>query len=350
MVKRFEALDAFRGLAALMVAVFHLNVIGFVSELTIVRNASFFVEFFFVLSGFVIAYSYGEKINNNHKLKEFAVKRFARIWPLHFFMMVLFFPFALANLFLGIDLGERFSLYSFASSFFLVQSFTMISDSWNITAWSISTEFYTYLIFGALCLLPSFHKKPYIPLMIVFTSFSLMLLKFDINNSIFRCLSSFFLGNLACRYYLKFNVKPWMEWFTIILIIVSLSFYQGKALTYFMPFIFFITVIVFSHESGMVSRALKMKYFQVLGVLSYSIYLTHAWFISGVKSVSIITEKVLNYKFMHTIDGVRYIDFGFGFNDMIFIPFLGVVIGFSMFTYKFVELKFQKMINKSYFT
>ena len=46
-----------------MVAVFHLNVIGFVSELTIVRNASFFVEFFFVLSGFVIAYSYGEKIN-----------------------------------------------------------------------------------------------------------------------------------------------------------------------------------------------------------------------------------------------------------------------------------------------
>ncbi|CAH7217580.1 Acyltransferase family protein [Vibrio chagasii] len=348
MIKRFDALDAFRGLAALMVAIYHLKVIGVVSELTIVKNSSLFVEFFFVLSGFVIAYSYGDRIKSYKQFKDFSIKRFARVWPLHFFMMVLFIPFVIANLTLGIDLGERFSLYSFLSSFFLVQSFTMVSDSWNVTAWSISTEFYTYLIFGLLCLMPNFHRKPYTSILIVIVSFTFLSLKLDINNSMFRCLASFFLGNLAFRYYLSFKVKPWMEWASIILLIFTLSYYQGRELLFVMPFFFFVTVIVFAHESGVVSKALKMKYFQVLGVLSYSIYLTHAWFISGIKAISIMSEKVINYKFINTIDGVRLIDFGFGFNDFIFIPFLLVVIGFSFFTHRFVELKAQKIINKAY--
>ncbi len=349
MNKRFEALDAFRGIAALMVAIFHFNVIGVISELTIIRNSFLFVDFFFVLSGFVISYSSIDKLNNINDVKSFSVKRFARIWPLHIFMVLLFIPFALVNIFVGVDFGDRFSLYSFIASFFLIQSFVMIGDSWNIPAWSISTEFYTYLIFAFLWLLPLFRNKLILSLAIIFISFIFIRFGFGINISIFRCLASFFLGHLAFRYYQKINVKPWMEWAILGAVISLLSYSQSENLTYIMPFLFFLLVVIFSHETGSISNILKGKHFQMLGVLSYSIYLTHLWFVACLKSLSIITDKLLHYQFMYTIDGVRKIDFGFGFNDFIFIPFLAIVIITSKFTYQFIEVKSQKYINDIYF-
>ncbi len=93
---------------------------------------------------------------------------------------------------------------------------------------------------------------------------------------------------------------------------------------------------------------LKKKHFQVLGVLSYSIYLTHAWFISAIKSLSILTDRVIGYQFMYVVGGVRKIDFGFWINDFSFIPFLSVVIIFSSITYKFIEMRYQKKILESY--
>ena len=55
---RLVALDSLRGLCALMVALMHINSISHISESTLVRQSWLFVDFFFVLSGFVIAHSY----------------------------------------------------------------------------------------------------------------------------------------------------------------------------------------------------------------------------------------------------------------------------------------------------
>lgn len=348
-MKRFESLDAFRGIAALMVAIFHLNVIGVISNIPLIRNSFLLVEFFFVLSGFVISYSYNNKVKNIHDLKDFTVKRFARIWPLHIFMTLLFIPFALANIILGLDLSDRFSLYSFISSFFLIQSFTMTGDSWNLVAWSISSEFYTYILFGALSILPFFNKRALLPIIIIFMSLLLLNMDLGINKSIFRCLPSFFLGCLAFRYYRKLTIKPWMEFASITLAVIPLSFFQGDFLYSLMPLLFFIMVIVFSHETGSISKVLKLKPFQILGVLSYSIYLTHAWFIAVLKSLSILVDKFFGYNFMLIIDNVRFIDFNVSFNDLVFIPYLGIVIIFSYITHRYIEMPYQKKILNFYF-
>jgi len=59
---RFTALDGWRGIAACMVVLFHVRAPSHVSELALVRNSFLFVDFFFVLSGFVIAATYAERL------------------------------------------------------------------------------------------------------------------------------------------------------------------------------------------------------------------------------------------------------------------------------------------------
>src|SRR4051812_33078945 len=53
--ERFASLDGWRGIAACMVALFHVRANGHISELELVKNAHLFVDYFFVLSGFVMA-------------------------------------------------------------------------------------------------------------------------------------------------------------------------------------------------------------------------------------------------------------------------------------------------------
>ena len=87
---RFLALDSLRGLLALFVVLFHLPVDSHVRDLPLVMHGYLFVDYFFVLSGFVIAHSYGSRIEDGRQGRDFLIKRVARVWPLHAVMLGLF--------------------------------------------------------------------------------------------------------------------------------------------------------------------------------------------------------------------------------------------------------------------
>lgn len=75
---RIVSLDGLRGLAALLVAVYHLPFIfGFK-----VTHAYLAVDFFFILSGWVMAHSYEERIRLGMPFRVFLHNRFARLYPL----------------------------------------------------------------------------------------------------------------------------------------------------------------------------------------------------------------------------------------------------------------------------
>ena len=80
--QRFAVLDGWRGLCALLVALYHLNVVSPFLDNGLIRHAYLFVDFFFVLSGFVITHTYWGKLTDAGALGDFTVRRFARIWPL----------------------------------------------------------------------------------------------------------------------------------------------------------------------------------------------------------------------------------------------------------------------------
>ena len=78
-MNRFSALDSFRGICALLVALFHLSAASHFFYLPFVRNAGIFVDFFFVLSGFVLAHAYSHKIQTAEDLKIFLIRRVGRL-------------------------------------------------------------------------------------------------------------------------------------------------------------------------------------------------------------------------------------------------------------------------------
>ncbi len=83
--RSFHTLDGLRGVAALAVAVIHIT--GFTHRNFLGGRHIVFgglaVDFFFVLSGFVIAHAYGRKLTQGMGLGGFLRVRIIRLWPLY---------------------------------------------------------------------------------------------------------------------------------------------------------------------------------------------------------------------------------------------------------------------------
>ncbi len=76
-----RSLDLCRGLAAIAVLFYHMDFLLF-GEQTLLKRGYLCVDFFFLLSGFVIANSYERRLGHSLEVFEFVVLRVARLWPL----------------------------------------------------------------------------------------------------------------------------------------------------------------------------------------------------------------------------------------------------------------------------
>lgn len=76
---RFHALDAMRGIAALTVLIFHA---GFISGSETMPHAYLAVDFFFLLSGFVLGRAYEDRLRGNLSAARFIEMRLIRLYPL----------------------------------------------------------------------------------------------------------------------------------------------------------------------------------------------------------------------------------------------------------------------------
>jgi peptidoglycan/LPS O-acetylase OafA/YrhL len=76
----YPTFDALRGGAALVVATMH---VGSVAKYPLFHHAYLAVDFFFVLSGFVIAGAYDSELRSSMRFRDFAWRRFVRLWPLY---------------------------------------------------------------------------------------------------------------------------------------------------------------------------------------------------------------------------------------------------------------------------
>jgi peptidoglycan/LPS O-acetylase OafA/YrhL len=143
--RRIPSLDGLRGIAAIAVMAFHFNIFFLPqARLPFVGRGYLAVDLFFLLSGFVMAHVYGLKLASNWRAhwEEFAIARFARIYPLFALTLLAVMIVHLSDPRLS---PVSFSVRSLALQPILLQQWSGLS--WNYPSWSISTEVEAYFFF-----------------------------------------------------------------------------------------------------------------------------------------------------------------------------------------------------------
>lgn len=145
-------LTGLRFLAAAMVVLFHFSNIGNPVLRNFVHHGAFGVTVFFVLSGFILAYSYASKPGEMRgSAKNFWAARVARLYPTYLLGIAMMVPVVLQRQ--GDAVSVQFS--SGVLSLILVQawfhSFGLDWGMWNPPGWSLSAEAFFYLLFPFVC-------------------------------------------------------------------------------------------------------------------------------------------------------------------------------------------------------
>ncbi|WP_066625614.1 acyltransferase family protein [Brevundimonas vesicularis] len=152
--ERLPALTSVRFLFALGVVLFHyqLNIVQpGDAGLALIERARLAVDFFFILSGFVLAHVYGAAVRSGtYDHGRFLIARLARIYPAHIAMLAFMAVLAIAAVFLNQTFdAESYSMVGFLQAVLLIHAWfpATTPNEWNGPSWSLSAEWAAYLAF-----------------------------------------------------------------------------------------------------------------------------------------------------------------------------------------------------------
>lgn len=151
---RLDALTGMRFFAAAHVVAFHFARTAFPSAPAPVENlrASGYtaVSLFYVLSGFILAYHYLDRIDRDGA-RPFWIARIARVYPAYLFALLLLVPMALHPAWGALAFGPASTfakLVTGCAHALMIQAFVpQLVTSWNLPGWSVSVEAFFYFCF-----------------------------------------------------------------------------------------------------------------------------------------------------------------------------------------------------------
>lgn len=345
-MKRFVALDSLRGICAIMVAIYHFSAKSYLADVPFIENGYLFVDFFFVLSGFVIASSYGDKLRNGFSIAQFMFLRLGRLYPLHIFVLCLYLPIAMSG---------GYSWPDFWITAFLLQAFSHGElGNWNPPSWSISAEVWTYLLFALLCRF-SGRWLPWLlgasiiamPPLLAWNSDRYLNVCFE--GALMRCLFGFSMGALAFMYWngrrpsISSGLATALEIVTASASLLIVSIAAAGPLSFLCPPVFVVTILVFACEDGAISSFLKTRSLTTIGMLSYSIYMTHMFVQARLLNVIGFLAKHVWLPISKEASGTQTISSDiFLMTDLTIFLMIVVVLGFAYLTFSLVEEPFRR--------
>ncbi|TPM41490.1 acyltransferase [Mesorhizobium sp. B2-3-4] len=366
--ERFQVLDSWRGICALLVALFHFPTASAISQSSFVGSSYLFVDFFFVLSGFVIASSYANRLSRPQEVARFALVRFGRIYPLHLVMLAAFAGFELLRLVLpqlhgagAAPFTGGFDLKSLVANLFLLQGMGFEDRlTWNAPSWSISAEFFAYLLFAGVVFIAG--ARAWIWFVAAAVTAPLFLLGFSTHHmdvsydfGFIRCLYGFSLGALLAWFQhdsiagarqLLVRCGPRMSWtvaeivmVAVIVVFVSLAGDNDAGIA--APLVFVLALFLFAHEGGWISALLRTPFMLTLGALSYSIYMVHIFVQARLINVAGLVERKLGLGLVGDIvlRGQPAAGFGAGWTGTVaIVVMLAATIAMSWITWRLVEM------------
>jgi peptidoglycan/LPS O-acetylase OafA/YrhL len=282
--KHFDALDSLRGIAAVVVALFHIQWPNYITQNAFVGHGYLMVDFFFVLSGFVIAFNYITYLQGPRTLGRFAWLRFWRLYPMHILMLFVFLGIEL----LKYEAQSRFGIVGNEEAFstdnarsFLLQLlmahafFNHSIYSFNNVAWSISLEFYLYFLFALTVL----SRRPIFAAVCLVSAAFIVTVLFG-TFPLARCIYGFFAGVLAYQVYRmvaarRLRLGSVVPLATLVLAVLIVA--EAGALAFILlPWACLALILSLAlFPETRVAKILCQRWLVRLGTLSYSIYMVH---------------------------------------------------------------------------
>lgn len=347
--KRYLALDGLRGVAALAVVFYHAPWTTHFSDLQTTRNAYLAVDFFFILSGFVIAANYARRIADLGEFRIFLTKRFFRLYPLHAVILIALVGLEIMKWMAQGDSASDVAPFSGPnSSPLLVENLLMLQGlglegrlGWNPPAWSVGAECVAYVLFAGAALAGLVRRgRPIAALCAVslaaYWAIASSAGTLDVTDGLglARCLAGFSLG-VAIRLY---SPQDWIKAPVVggvaaVLAVAIMSLASGGAIVVIIP-VFIALTTALQYDRGAVARLLATPPAQFLGRVSYSIYLTHMPVLYLYK---IVLKRVAHIA-SHAGPHGRMLDIGSPWlGDALFGGVIVTVLLSSWMTYRFVE-------------
>ncbi|WP_176247531.1 acyltransferase family protein [Mesorhizobium australicum] len=362
---RFEALDSWRGLAAVFIILFHAQVASHVRDASLVRAGEMFVDFFFVLSGFVIAHAYSGRLSTGADFGRFMVLRVGRVFPLHLVMLILFILMETGKSLapsLGAAGDAAFTgtndILAIPTNVILLHVGTHDQLTWNTPAWSIAAEMVAYVAFGLAALLLGRFLWMAAVAGAVLSGWSLwafaphgMESTYDFGD--LRAIYGLSVGVLAYRLAVggaarsysraavgQGGVNPTLlEIAAIFLALGFVSYAYRTPAAFAAPFVFALVVLVFAAERGGVSAILRTRPFVAVGLVSFSIYMVHMFLVMRVTNVARLADKLTGTNMVVPMGhGGEGVDLGNPFaGDLLVLAIVGLTIAVSLVTYRAIE-------------
>lgn len=221
-----RALTGARGVAAWLVVLYHirLSIAGLPASVVAVLGKGYLaVDFFFLLSGFVMWLAWRERLREGGRaaVLRFWWKRVARVWPLHLAMLGLAIGIALAMALTGREDDGRFPFAELPLHLLLMQDWGCTARlAWNDPAWSISAEWGAYLLFPLWLALVDWRRLPTAAVLAAVAAlFGLLYAVFAVRGAtslgydiarlgLARCLIEFAVGTALCALWSRWRERP----------------------------------------------------------------------------------------------------------------------------------------------
>jgi peptidoglycan/LPS O-acetylase OafA/YrhL len=316
-----ESIDSLTGvriLAALWVLVSHMDKELFtwfpalrVLE-PVIASGMLGVDLFFVLSGFIIAYNYAPRFDASLDISlstgsfevssprrrtawvqmyaKFLWLRIARLYPVHLVTLFAVLGMFLVSKVIGVKLNLEtgYNPIDFVRNLFLVHAWGSYTFNWNGPAWSISAEWFAYLMFPVFALLTARVKANWqvLTTLAVLLLLPLANLPGDDNPllnvlHLLRITTEFFAGCLLYRLHAR-RAGSSLPWHTItplagvlIMVLAALAFKMGTTPFWVAP-ILALFVYGVAQQRGSFTSSLAGPGMVFWGQVSYSLYMTHS--------------------------------------------------------------------------
>ena len=288
------ALTGLRAVAAVWVVLFHyrgdlLALVPGLAPLDTLMGAGYLgVDLFFPLSGFVLAYTYADRLGSFswRESADFVRNRFARVWPVHLLTLNLDLAVAavVGTLGVGVD-GHRRTPRAYVENVAMVHTWFNDRPSFNGPAWSISSEWFAYLLSPLLFVAAVRVRRAVPALALAAVSYAVMLAVFatlalpngNLEHMFYvRIMGEFVGGMLLCLAWVRGGARLGGVVVVLPLTLVVLALVPAaSAGHYWAAPALGLGVAGLAASSGWVASALSRPLVVAAGEASYALYMTH---------------------------------------------------------------------------